>query len=63
MAADHPQGDRLLRAVGFADEVDPDEWQEAAEIGQRFLVASDGLIKSLGEKALRARIGADCSPH
>jgi protein phosphatase len=52
LANTHPQAGRLMRAVGFADEVRPDEWQEPAEAGQRYIIASDGLINALGEAGL-----------
>ena len=48
----HPQGARLMRAVGFTEEVEADEWQEQAEEGQRYLLASDGLIRALGVDGL-----------
>jgi len=51
--AEHPQGGRLMRAVGFAEEIQADEWQEQAEEGQRYLLASDGLFHALGEGGLR----------
>lgn len=51
--AEHPQGGRLMRAVGFAEEIQADEWQEQAEEGQRYLLASDGLVHALGEDGLR----------
>ncbi len=51
--AEHPQGGRLMRAVGFAEEIQADKWQEQAEEGQRYLLASDGLMHALGEHGLR----------
>ncbi|MGD9526612.1 MAG: DUF4407 domain-containing protein [Dehalococcoidia bacterium] len=49
----HPDGDRLMRAVGLTDDIRADEWQEQAEAGQRYLLASDGLAAALGEAGLR----------
>ena len=49
---EHPDRSRLLRAIGLDDVVEPDEWQRRAAIGDRYVVASDGLVGALGEDRL-----------
>ena len=51
-AREYPQGEALMRAVGFAEDIRADEWQEQAEEGQRYLLASDGLFRALGKNGL-----------
>ncbi|MGW5746438.1 FHA domain-containing protein [Amycolatopsis sp. NPDC003861] len=43
---------RLLRAVGLTDSVQPDHWEKIAAVGQRFVLATDGLVGSLGAERL-----------
>ncbi|RSM43370.1 hypothetical protein DMA12_19150 [Amycolatopsis balhimycina DSM 5908] len=43
---------RLLRAVGLSDSVRPDHWEKIASVGQRFVLATDGLVGSLGTERL-----------
>jgi serine/threonine protein phosphatase PrpC len=47
--ADLGRGGALVRAVGLADEVRPDQWQRIAERADRYVLASDGLITALSE--------------
>jgi len=43
---------RLLRAVGLAETIEPDCWERTAERGQRYVLASDGLLNALGPAVL-----------
>ncbi|PPK65864.1 FHA domain-containing protein [Actinokineospora auranticolor] len=55
-------GGKLLRAVGLDETIRPDRWDRPARLGQRYLLASDGLVNALGHQPLRralVRLRAD----
>lgn len=53
-AAVHPDRNIVTRAIGVADEVDPDVWFLPAGGLQSFMICSDGLTKELDDDAIRA---------
>jgi serine/threonine protein phosphatase PrpC len=53
-AAQHPDRNIVTRAIGVADDVDPDVWFLAAGGVQTFLICSDGLTKELDDDAICA---------
>ncbi len=59
-AAGHPQGNVITRAVGADGELDLDKLTGQLLPGDRFLLCSDGLCKTLGEAEIAA-ILADAS--
>ena len=64
-AMHHPDRNIVTRAVGVADDVEPDVWFLAGGGRQSFLICSDGLTKELDDAAIRdvlAGAGADDSP-
>ena len=52
----HPERAALLRGIGLAESVSPDVWQRRAEAGHRYVLASDGLLAALGERALHQHL-------
>lgn len=64
-ATQHPDRNIVTRAIGVADDVDPDVWFLAAGGSQSFMICSDGLTKELDDERIRALLdaeGADDSP-
>jgi protein phosphatase len=53
-AAKHPQRNVLTRALGVDDSVAVDSWVFAGEIGQRYLLCSDGLINEVSDQEIGA---------
>jgi protein phosphatase len=64
-----PERGTLLRAIGLSDEIAADFWRREAMPGDRYVLASDGLLNALGmedvQKALRAlrAFGPDVCAH
>lgn len=48
-ALTHPQRNILTRALGISSEVEVDRFLQPVEIGDRFLLCSDGLFNEVGE--------------
>jgi len=57
-ASQHPDRNVVTRAIGVADDVDPDVWFLAAGGSQTFLICSDGLTKELTDEAIGAVLEA-----
>jgi protein phosphatase/serine/threonine-protein phosphatase Stp1 len=58
-AEHHPQSNVITRAIGIdTDEVEIDKVIGAIEPGDRFLLCSDGLSKTLSETEIEALLGA-----
>jgi serine/threonine protein phosphatase PrpC len=53
-AAIHPDRNIVTRAIGIADEGDPDVWFLPAGGLQSFMICSDGLTKELDDDAIQA---------
>ncbi len=51
-AATHPERNVVTRVIGGAPEVEVDSWVIAPEIGDRFLICSDGLTGEIDDAAL-----------
>jgi protein phosphatase/serine/threonine-protein phosphatase Stp1 len=58
-AETHPQANVITRAVGSYDELELDKVSGKLEPGDRFLLCSDGLCKTLSEAALTALLEGD----
>jgi serine/threonine protein phosphatase PrpC len=57
-AANHPNANIILRAVGASPELDLDEVRGAVQAGDVFLLASDGLTRLVRDDELVAQLGA-----
>ena len=57
-ASHHPDRNIVTRAIGVADDVDPDIWFLAAGGSQTFMICSDGLTKELDDEKIGALLGA-----
>ena len=57
-ASQHPDRNIVTRAVGVADDVDPDLWFLAAGGSQTFMICSDGLTKELDDETIRGLLDA-----
>ncbi len=51
-ALTHPQRNIVTRALGIAEEVEVDGFEAAAEIGDRFILCSDGLFNELDDATI-----------
>jgi serine/threonine protein phosphatase PrpC len=49
-------GAQLLRAVGLEHSLEPDSWKRVAKRGQRYVLASDGLVNALGPNRLHSAL-------
>jgi protein phosphatase/serine/threonine-protein phosphatase Stp1 len=58
-AEHHPQANVITRAVGSFDELELDKVSGRLEPGDRFLLCSDGLCKTLDEAALTDILDGD----
>jgi serine/threonine-protein phosphatase Stp1 len=59
-AGSHPQGNVITRAVGAdVDELVLDKVTDRTQLGDRFLLCSDGLYKTLQEQALASLLAED----
>lgn len=58
-AAHHPERNIVTRAIGVADEVDPDVWFLPGGGRRTFLICSDGLTKELDDAAIRSVLAAE----
>lgn len=55
-ADQHPESNRITRAVGVGDDVEVDKVRGTVQAGDRFLLCSDGLTKYAGFEVLRRNI-------
>lgn len=51
-AAHHPQRNVLTRALGVDSAIDVDRWMFPVEVGDRYLLCSDGLINEVSDVAI-----------
>jgi len=58
LAADHPNANIILRAVGAAPELELDRVEGDIRAADVFLLASDGLTRLLGDGEILAELGA-----
>jgi serine/threonine protein phosphatase PrpC len=58
-AASHPDRNIVTRAIGVADEVEPDIWFLPGGGGRTFVICSDGLTKELDDAAIAAILSAE----
>ena len=61
-AANHPQRNIVLRALGIEPHVDVDHWELEAVIGDRFLVCSDGLFNEVSQGRMAATLRTYAEP-
>ncbi|MDS1271656.1 Stp1/IreP family PP2C-type Ser/Thr phosphatase [Lipingzhangella sp. LS1_29] len=61
--ATHPQRSLLLRALNGQGEVDPDIRVYEVELGDRYLLCSDGLSGVVSEDTIRETLGSETSPE
>jgi protein phosphatase len=62
-AAVHPKRHMLTRVLGMGPEMEVDAWEVPAEIGDRFLLCSDGLSNEVSDSSLSAILEADPDPQ
>ncbi|WP_017615760.1 Stp1/IreP family PP2C-type Ser/Thr phosphatase [Nocardiopsis salina] len=61
--ATHPQRSLILRALDGKSPVDPDVSINEAEVGDRYLLCSDGLSGVVSPKTIRETLEAESDPH
>jgi len=61
--ATHPQRSLILRALDGKSPVDPDVSINEAEVGDRYLLCSDGLSGVVSQKTIRETLEAEDDPH
>ena len=61
--ATHPQRSLILRALDGKSPVDPDVSINEAEVGDRYLLCSDGLSGVVSQKTIRETLEAESDPH
>lgn len=61
--ATHPQRSLLLRALNGQGQVDPDVSMREAELGDRYLLCSDGLSGVVSEDTIRDTLRSEDSPE
>ncbi len=61
-AQNHPQRNILTRALGIASQVEVDRFIKEVEVGDRFLLCSDGLFNEVAEDDIAAILLANPEP-
>jgi PPM family protein phosphatase len=61
-AANHPQRNIVLRALGIESHVDVDHWELDAVVGDRYLVCSDGLFNEVSQGRMAATLRTYAEP-
>jgi protein phosphatase len=61
-AAQHPQRHILTRALGVAPVVEPDAWEMVPQVGDRYLLCSDGLSNEVDARLIARILGSVDSP-
>ncbi len=61
-AAQHPQRHILTRALGVSPAVDVDAWELVPQVGDRYLLCSDGLSNEVDDGIIARILGSDDSP-
>ena len=61
--ATHPQRSLILRALDGKSPVDPDVSISEAEVGDRYLLCSDGLSGVVSQKTIRETLETEDDPH
>ena len=61
-ALTHPQRNILTRALGIASQVDVDSFLRPTEVGDRFLLCSDGLFNEVNEPEITRLLGVNAEP-
>ena len=62
-AADHPQRNLITRVLGTEDEVEVDVWQLVPYVGDRFLLASDGLFGEVPDEEIAPVLRKESDPE
>jgi protein phosphatase len=61
-AANHPQRNIVLRALGIDADVEVDHWELDAVVGDRYLICSDGLFNEVPHGRMAATLRAYAEP-
>lgn len=61
-ARDHPERNIVTRALGQDTVIEPDFWVMPPEVGERFLLCSDGLSGEVSEEQILGILIADTDP-
>ncbi len=61
-ARGHPERNVVTRALGQENSIEPDYWIMPPEIGERFLLCSDGLSGEVGNDRIRELLAAEGEP-
>jgi protein phosphatase len=61
-AAQHPQRHILTRALGVSPAVEVDAWELVPQVGDRYLLCSDGLSNEVDDGIITRILGSDDSP-
>jgi PPM family protein phosphatase len=59
----HPQSNVITRCVGMADDIDPDVFSGEAQIGDTFLLASDGLTGMIEDRRIQQLLVSRAKPE
>jgi protein phosphatase len=59
----HPQSNVITRCVGMADDIDPDVFNGEAQIGDTFLLASDGLTGMIEDRRIQQLLVSRAKPE
>ena len=62
-AADHPQRNLITRNLGGGDDVEVDLWQLVPYVGDRFLLASDGLFGEVPDDQIAPVLRTEADPE
>ena len=62
-ALHHPNRNMLTRALGVEPSVEVDHWELVPEVGDRYLLCSDGLFNELSDDELRELLDDDVEPE
>jgi PPM family protein phosphatase len=59
----HPQSNVITRCVGMADDIDPDVFNGEVQIGDTFLLASDGLTGMIEDRRIQQLLVSRAKPE
>lgn len=59
----HPQSNVITRCIGMADDIDPDVFDGRAQVGDTFLLASDGLTGMIDDRRIQQLLLSRATPE
>ena len=61
-AETHPYRNMLTRAIGVGEEVDVDSWEISPELGDRYILCSDGLVNEVSDPVIGSIVASNADP-